>query len=670
MSRAVIDQPGVRVVVIGLALSVFLGFALSSQISDARIQTYLDRAVSRLQSDFYVDYEHAKVNLSKWGLPFPVLEIQRIRLSPRSSVCQSSQIYVDELEVPISLSLLLGLTDSIPRIRLQEVELRFSDSSDKCIFQGKKTDTPQPLPAQSQSSQLGAVEGTSSARPNAIFSRNTRAELKEIYIEQLRLIYAKRPDQPVLLKQLNLDLKYSDHRLSEVAVRSKVNALKDARSDFFLINANLLVNVKAKSEKDIDSIVSIEGKLLDGDVRLFAHNIAGEQKVAFELAVDKVSGKALLPFFEGDRQLKATVLERIPVSFSFLNSGEVFMGSELGINAQFKKVLINIENSQIRSSEIKISVKKDGTVFSPFKVEVDSLPLSKLKQTDGLRGRLDSFESLGILSGTLNFQDERHYQFDGVLQNIEAVFSNRGRRDLQNIDEMKFQLERESQNVLLNAKDFKINGKQLQGTLFFRHNLKDYSTSAQFKVSGLALDKKIWEQFTFVEQTPLLDLNWNYKKNGTEIHSIHLFADNIEIPGFVFENLSVDMSQVVSPNPTSSLLHVNLHPQKVLSTSRLLENEYVNKLVAGSIRVNNRIFSSEKTNIVLSGQNWRNANFELQSVLTDIESKVPTTVLFRGKTNQHDGINSLISISQKGSVFNFDFLTTPDGRLVLNPRQQ
>jgi len=125
MSRAVIDQPGVRVVVIGLVLSIFLGLALRSQISDTRIQAYLDKAVARLQTDFVVDYEYAKVNLSKWGLPFPVIEIQRIRLSPKSSVCQSSQIYIDELEVPVSIGLLLGLTDKIPKIRLQEMEFDF-----------------------------------------------------------------------------------------------------------------------------------------------------------------------------------------------------------------------------------------------------------------------------------------------------------------------------------------------------------------------------------------------------------------------------------------------------------------------------------------------------------------------------------------------------------------
>ena len=662
MSRAVIDQPGVRVAVIGLTLSFFLGFALRAQISDARIQSYLDRAVSRLQSDFYVDYEHAKINLSKWGLPFPVLEVQRIRLSPKSSVCQSSQIYVDELEVPISLAVLLGLTDSFPKIRLQEVELRFSDSSDKCIFQTKKTE---PVSATTH-----GAEGVSESHANAVFAKSTRAELKEVYIEQLRLIYARKPEQPVLLKQLNVDLKYSEHRLAEVSIRSKLNALKDSRSDFYLINANLFLNVKANSEKDIDSVINLEGKLLDGDIRIFAHNISGEQKVAFEVSVDKVSGKALLPFIETDRQLKMTALDRIPISFSFSNSGELFMGSELGLNAQFKRLLVNVENSQIRSSEIKLTLQKGSLAFAPFDLEIDGLPLSKLKLSEGLRGRLDSFESLGALSGRLSFKDDHHYEFDGVLRNMEAVFSNRGRRDLQNIDEMHLQLVRDQQNVNLSANDFVINGKKLVSSFSFRHNLSDYSTNGQFKVSGLQLNRKIWEQFTFVEQAPLLDINWTYKKSGTEVHSIRLLADNIEIPGFKFINLSVDLSQVVSLNHENNLLHVNLHPQKLLSTPRLLENEYISKLVAGSIRLSNPTFTSEKTSIVLSGRDWRNLNFDLLSVLTEAESKVPTTVSVKGSVSPREGLNSKILITQKNAGFAFDLLTTPDSRLILNPRTQ
>jgi hypothetical protein len=661
MSRAVIDQPGLRIVVIGLALSFFLGLALRSQISDSRIQTYLDKAVSRLQSDFHVDYEHAKVNLSKWGLPFPVLEIQRIRLSPKSSVCQSSQVYIDELEVPISISVLLGLTDKIPRIRLQEVELRFSDSSEKCIFQPKPVEVAVPA---------GAPAQADAGRANAVFSKSTRAELKDIYIEQLRLIYAKKPEQPVLLRQINVELKYAERRLSELSLKSKLYAIKDTRSDFYFINANLLVTVKAKSANDIDTVVSVEGKLLDGDIRLFAHNVSGEQKVAFELSVDKVSGKALHPFIETDRQFKIAALDRIPISFSFVNAGELYMGNELGLDTHFKKVLVNIENGQVRASEVKLVVQNDSWIFSPFTVEIDGLPLSKLKQSDRLRGRLDSFESLGVLTGKLIFKDEHHYQFDGVLRNVETVFSNRGRRDLQNIDELQLQLAREEQNVLLNAKNFVVNGKQLVSSFNFRHNLADYSTTGIFKISGLGLSSKIWEQFTFVEQSPLVDFTWNYKKAAAEVHTVHLVADQIEIPGFIFENISLDLSQVNSQNSENSLLHVNVLPRKVLSTPRLLENEYVSRLVSESIRVKNPVFSSDKTTISLSGRDWRNMNFDLQSTLTDLETKTPTTVSFKGSTSVHTGLNSKITITQKSSTSIFDFLTTPDSRLVLKSRQQ
>ena len=665
MSRAVIDQPGFRIVVIGMALSIFLGLALRSQISDNRIQAFLDKAVERLQPDFYVDYEHAKVNLSKWGLPFPVLEIQRIRLSPKSSVCQSSQIYIDELEVPISLAVLFGLTERIPKIRMQEVELRFSDSSGKCIFPSdRKIEDLSP-----QSSPVAASATGEDGQAKAVFTKSTRAELKEVYIEKLRIIYAKRPEQPVLLKQMNVDLKYRERKLSEISIRSKINALKDPRSDIFYINSNLTFIVKAKSEKDIESVLSIDGKMLDGDIQLFAHNITGEQKVAFELAVDKVSAKALLPFIDTDLQTKTAVLERIPISFSFSNSGEIFLGSELGLVAQFKKVLINIENAQVRTNEISFSLQKDKWVFAPFEVDFEGLPLSKLKQSEGLRGRLDSFESLGTVSGRISFKDEFHYHFDGLLQNVEVVFSNRGRRDLQNIGEMQLHLERNQHKVTASAKDFVINGKRLESNLTIQHNLDDFSISAQFKLAGLSLNKMIWEQFTFVEQTPLLDFSWTYQKNQNETHNLRLFADHIEIPGFKFEGLSAELTQTVSPQPDNSQLHVKLHPFKVVSTSKLLDNEYINKLVASSIRVKNRIFTSEKTSIVLSGKNWKNLNFDLQSVLSDIETKSLTQVDFKGSTTQRDGLSSKIVLTHKNAVYQFDFFTTPDSRLILNAVQ-
>ena len=114
MSRAVIDQPGFRVSLVGMALSLFIGLAIQTQISDTRVQKYLSHSIDRLQKDFIVDFGSAQISLSRWGLPLPYLHIHKIRLSPKNNLCQSSQIYIDALEVPFSLGIIFGNNKSVP----------------------------------------------------------------------------------------------------------------------------------------------------------------------------------------------------------------------------------------------------------------------------------------------------------------------------------------------------------------------------------------------------------------------------------------------------------------------------------------------------------------------------------------------------------------------------
>ena len=134
MSRAVIDQPGMRVVGFGLILALIFGFILRSQISSQHVEKSLQRSVQILEKDFSVDFDMAEVRLSKWGLPLPHLIIAKLRISPKEKKCHNSQIYIDELEVPLSLKNLFMTEKAVDLVRAKHVEVRLSEA-DSCFSQ-------------------------------------------------------------------------------------------------------------------------------------------------------------------------------------------------------------------------------------------------------------------------------------------------------------------------------------------------------------------------------------------------------------------------------------------------------------------------------------------------------------------------------------------------------
>ncbi len=665
MRRAVIDQPGARIFLIGLVLSVFLGLALRSQISDARVQMYLTKSIDRLQTDFYVDYESAKVNLSRWGLPLPALIIQNLRLSPKSTICQSSQIYIEELEVPISVSALLGLSKTIPKIRVKEVELRLSDLQE-CLNQ-KRSAKPEEKPVAAGTE--ATVRPVSEDEFKSIFSKNTKAELKEIYIEKLKIISKNKPDQPVLLRQINFELFYTENRLSEVQIKSKVSALKDSRSDVYFLNSNLVVMIKSREKNEIETLINVGGKLLDGDIQLFAHSISGSGKMTYELGLQQVSIKALAPLLENLEFYKNLNAEKIPVSLSLINNGEVFFSGKTAFESRFKKILVNVEKGMIKIGELETAYVSDQLVIKPFVMNIESLQLTKLKNLDQFKSRLDSIDSLGELSGSLDFKNENNFGFKGRIKNIKAVFSNRGLRDLQNIESVDIETSRQAHDLRFEAANFTINNERVAGQLKAFYNAADFTTTAQLKLSGVTLNSRVWEQFTFVDQSPHIDVLWNYKKTGEETHHIKISADKIALPGMKLDNLTVDLSQVLGEGGRNRL-QVAIKPTRLITDKSFFENDVIGEVFTPENGFKLDSLSSSKTGLALWGTDWKNLSFSLDSqFMSDVSPKSDTRLTLRGTVKYEEGLDGRIVMQSRNLTTKFDLTRDSSDKIIVKQLQ-
>lgn len=663
MRRAVIDQPGARIFFIGLALSVFLGLALRSQISELRVQVFLSKSIDRLQTDFYIDYESAKINLSRWGLPLPALIIQNLRLSPKSTICQSSQIFIEELEVPISVTNILGLSKIIPKIRVKEVELRLSDL-EECLSQQQKSDK------NAVKQDAVGLEQVSSHNAEAnfkdIFSNNTKAELKEIYIEKLKIISKNKPDQPILLKQINFELLYAQNRLTEVQIKSKISALKDSRSDVYFLSSDLVAMIKTKEKNEIETLININGKLLDGDIQFFAHSISGTNKLNYELGLQHVSIKALTPLIEDLEFYKNLNSEKIPISISLVNNGEVFLSGKPRFESKFKKIQVNIENGLVKINELDAGYSADQLSVKPFIMNVDSLSLTKLKNVEKFGNKLDSIDNLGDLSGNLDYKNENYFKFKGQIKNIKAVFSNRGRRDLQNIEFADIETSRNGSDLKFEASNFTINNEKVAGQLKALYNTTNFTTTAQLKLSGVTLSHKVWEQFTFVEQSPRIEIMWNYKKSDVESHNIKISADRIALPGVRLENLNVDILQAFTIDNSNNSLRVVIRPAELSTDPSFLENIIVGKVLNAKNGFKLETLTSNNTNMVLSGADWKNINFNLDAhFLSDLSNKSDTYLTLKGSVKYEETLVGRLVMQNRNLTSKFDLTRDTDDKIVI-----
>lgn len=672
MSRAVIDQPGIRIIVVGLALSVFLGLAIRAQISESRIQTYLNRTIDRLQKEFTVDYGSARVNLSSWGLPLPALLIQNIRLSPKGALCQNSQLFVDELEVPISVSAILGLSNKVPKIRARSVELRLTDI-ESCLNQQSKRQTGErqtltpaaPISGAAPPPQIRSED----ANVESVFSKQTRAELKEIDIERLKIVVADRSDQPLLFRQMNVDFTYSENRLRVINVTSKLNALRDSKSDLFYLNANVTGVFKSDESNQVESLLDIKGKLLDGDAHLFLHAFSGSGKVSYEFALDRVSHRAVLPFVklqEGTQPPYA--FDKLTSSLSLSSTGEVFLSGPLRVESKFKNIQLNIGDGVLKVDHLSLVHQKGKTKVNPFVMVVGNLSLTHLKNNSDMKKVFDSFESLGQLSGSLAYTDEQTYRFHGDVRNIQAVFSNRGRRDLQNIDQVNLRFSRSGQELRVSGTEFIVGGQSVSGKFDANYNYENYRTQAQLKLSGKMFNDKIWEQFTYVEQSPQIDILWNYRKQKTETHSLKIAVESLALPGIELNKLNISLNQELADTGSGNSVMLSIRPARVIANQSFLDHPVVSQILNARYGFKLKALTSTRTNLTFSGRDWQNIGFQLEShFLSDLNLRSETHLTLKGVAEYGKGLMGRLTLQGQKQTARFELQSEPEGGIRVSP---
>ncbi len=674
MSRAVIDQPGARIAIIGLILSFCLGFLLKSQMTPARIQTQLQKVVSRLEKDFVVDFEEAHVNLSNWGLPWPRLEINRVRLSPKKTICQASQVFIEQIEIPISWTALLFSQNAVEAVRAHQVELRIGDLDD-CLNADKvsaKVDQDLAPPDQS----VTGVNLTSTGEN--IFQRRTNSLLKDIYIDQLKIILKNQFQQPIVLRQLNVNLEYVKQNLSQINIKSRILALNDPKSGVFYLVGELTGAVKASENKLIEAQINLKGRMLDGDLQLFSQFNSVANKLTYEVSTKRVSAKAFLPLVKLDGF--EAVFEKWPVNVTFDVTGVTdFASSDPFIAVKVGQFEMSGARTKMVARDLQLEIKNKQFSINSFVMLIDRLPLNQFKNIPTLKNDLNSFEDLGDIRAEVNFINPKNWTMDGSLLNTSFIFSNRGTRELQKIDSVQFHSTHKAGEHQLLFTEFKVNDQIIQGQLEAEFNERSNSLNAKMNLSGQLLNPKIWQQLTQIEQAPDVKMTWSYKKSGDLRQQVYLSAPEISFEGYTIKDLQIDFIQAQANADDQSLV-LNMKAKEAKINVAKLNDTSTSAIFSAESGLQEAEYIAHKLHLNLKGSSWKNMSFDFDMGLASVGDTIQNAELkAKGQWKNDDTLDAgatlqngtrIIKYNMTKSVQNNDVILTPVKTQSSQPTQQ
>jgi len=683
MSRAVIDQAGFRVVFIGFLLSLVLGLILRAQIAPNRVRSIIQDSVSRLDKDFIIDFGSAEVSLSNWGLPLPSLQISNIRVSPKKSICQDSQIFIENLTLPISVMSLVTSESLITTINASHVELRIADFN-HCFEDEKKVSAkPASLDKANDNHFISggtgnqsdnvksapqAVESTVPAASQSIFQAKTAALLQRINIDELKLIYKKYPTQSMDFRHLTFDLGYDRDQLNQIDINSQIYALKDSQSDLMYFKGDLGVQISSNKARQVETVFKLNGHLLDGQIHFFALMNSLEKSVKMDVQVTKVALKPLVQL----KLIESSFLN-FPMTVDFRGYGFYHLDTNQFAELKLNDIEISGEKTKITLDDLVAKTEKGTLQFQPFKADVQKLNLNKIINLSQNKNVAQSIENLGEFTGTIQYKSQDRINLDGGWSDLEFIFANRGYRELQKIDSFNVQASLDRKDLEAKLSHFKINQVELNGQSEFSYNTETNQVEAKADLGGVILNDRVWNLLTQHSQTPNIKIHWNYKKTKEERHQLNMDINQVEASGLKFDDVNFNFIQTLQDGISSSAV-VGLKVNKVRMTADQVRINLLKELFNPQSEYPDNTYVAENLRVNLKGTDWRAMGFEVESHLKSIETASEKEVLkplgtlkVKGDWGENDFVAGQLTIQHANKSSRFQLIKNQNNDIGIAP---
>lgn len=533
MKRAVVDQAGLRVVIIGVVLSLFVGLIFRSQIRSTVVKAKLQQSLVKLQKDMNINFESAEVRLSDWGIPRPVIEIRGIRISPLKINCQENQIYIDNLSFPLSFNLLFSKNKVISTVRISLLELRVKNTR-QCFSKSansEKESTPSFAMSTSQSYQQ-----KNDTNPAIESLKKVKSHLDEIKIDRLRLLAVDKMNSAVDFNAVQVLFKYDQDRLAELSLQSQLSAFKEADKSYYLFKSDLKILAKLDEKPTITA--DLKGLIVDRPFQLRVKNDLQKNSVQFLGEVNGVSLKAINYIVKVERPNTDV--------YDFLNGSSMsgFLTGEYNISerkyeANFKDIKILLAGGLAEINDIFVLGASDAKAqIKPFDLQLSHIELTKFLSHKAFDNIRPSIQNAGFISGLIQFTDFNNFKVKSLIEKTSFVFSNKGQRVTQVFDSFNLHANIDSQKLNLNINDFILDSQKIYGFIKFNQNNESGDKNLSVDLEGRLLSPDTVKLFSGQNSDPKIKLLFTSDlKNNLKGSA---FIDKINFHQYEMTKLNLD----------------------------------------------------------------------------------------------------------------------------------
>lgn len=456
--RAVIDQPGLKIIVSGLLLSIFLGLSLNSQITSNKVSNLVKKSLDKVSADLQIDFERAEVKLSDWGIPKPYIIVNQVRIRNSSLECSQNQIYIDKLVVPLTFNLVFEPLKVIHSLRLNRVEVRIGSTS-QCKGLTR-----------SETTAVHSVHNTVFQALIIKVRTDLSARLNEVRIDLIKIIQEDDYKKNFEFRNASIQFDYKNQQLEKVNAQAQLVGLYDQHTSSFKLRSEVQSEIIFSESKFIGQL-SLKGKIIDRDFSAMAQMDSDLGLIKITSSLKNIPVKTLVDIFNAgskDSADKSSFQLSIDHSLNFNLTGEYVADFNI---FEKKWQSMQLSNAVIKSEDSSIELNYFDYLKwvsdEKYKIQlvIVQLNLDHLYSLFGHSENSATFENLGFFSGTLEMAKNFESNLTGILRNTSLVFSNQNRRKLQKITSMNIKSSIAKNLVQLKLSDISIENQKISGQI-------------------------------------------------------------------------------------------------------------------------------------------------------------------------------------------------------------
>jgi hypothetical protein len=526
------DQPGLVIFIAGFTLSILAGFAFRSFFASERIYDEVLLAAQRIHPSIKADIKSAELKLSDHGLPAWNIEISGITLDSSETCWGKPRLEIDKVVLPLSWKRWFQEQKPFDVFQINKAELRFADKLNKQCFNEVAAE---PLKSNLKSNQGVVFLQKTVAEENSNLQHRDFLELK---IKKISVQSPQLSGSVVELENLSLIEKSVEPKV--FVLKASTPLFRDIHDFDYSTKADLQVEYTDFPEKKIQA--HMIGQFREGHFAIHFLNRVEEGLYNCELELkhlplskvfsvlhkygflENMSPKQAWLSLKGGSQ--GLLRENEPISFEVK---DFHLEGELG---SLKTGLIEITNAQ-------------KAQFKPFLMQALDLDFEKLLELFQSKQPVPTLGSFGQFSGRVEIKKTDEFRFFGKHKNLELIFSNKGQRQIQKVNEMSLDLQRKKDNVTLALNRIELEDGQFDGEISVKADTAKSKYHLNLFAGLIDLNPKVQ---SLISQGPKmgslkgsLDIyveDQQLKKTSGRIHADSLIIETLrfEDPEFVIKS--------------------------------------------------------------------------------------------------------------------------------------